>query len=103
MNTPTFPFSAVVGQDELKLALLLNAVDPKISGVLLRGQKGSGKSTLARGLAELLGERAPFVELPVGATEDRLVGSLDLTAALTCRAPSCTGTLQRPERGKTRP
>ena len=78
-----FPFSAVVGQDELKLALLLNAVDPKIGGVLLRGQKGSGKSTLARGLAQLLGQRAPFVELPVGATEDRLVGSLDLAAALT--------------------
>src|SRR3954452_21265457 len=83
-QTPAgFPFSAVVGQDELKLALLLNAVDPKISGVLLRGQKGSGKSTLARGVAGLLGERAPFVELPVGATEDRLVGSLDMTAALT--------------------
>src|SRR3954451_9606435 len=78
-----FPFSAVVGQDDLKLALLLNAIDPKIGGVLLRGQKGTAKSTLARGLAGLLHDGAPFVELPVGATEDRLVGSLDLTAALT--------------------
>ncbi|MDQ1395253.1 MAG: magnesium chelatase subunit [Acidimicrobiaceae bacterium] len=78
-----FPFSAVVGQEQLKLALLLNGVDPAIGGVLLRGDKGSGKSTLARGLAALLGDGAPFVELPVGATEDRLVGSLDLAAALT--------------------
>src|SRR5436305_11915745 len=82
-NPCAFPFSAVVGQDELKLALLLNAIDPKIGGVLVRGQKGTAKSTLARGLAGLLHDGAPFVELPIGATEDRLVGSLDLTAALT--------------------
>jgi magnesium chelatase subunit D len=78
-----FPFSAVVGQEDLKLALLLNAVDPAVGGVLLRGQKGSAKTTLARGLAALLPGAAPFVELPVGATEDRLVGTLDLAAALT--------------------
>jgi len=78
-----FPFSAVVGQDEVKLALLLVALDPRIGGVLLRGQKGSGKTTLARGLAALLGAGTPFVELPVGATEDRVVGSLDLRTALT--------------------
>ena len=78
-----FPFSAVVGQEEVKLALLLVALDPRIGGVLLRGQKGSGKTTLARGLATLLGRATPFVELPVGTTEDRLVGSLDLRAALT--------------------
>jgi magnesium chelatase subunit D len=77
-----FPFSAVVGQDEVKLALLLNAVDPAVGGVLLRGQKGSAKSTLARGLAALLPGSAPFVELPVGATEDRVVGTIDLAAAL---------------------
>ncbi|HEX2275342.1 MAG TPA: AAA family ATPase, partial [Acidimicrobiales bacterium] len=81
--TPQFPFSAVVSQDEAKLALLLSAVDPRIGGVLLRGQKGSAKTTLARGLAALLPGRAPFVELPLGATEDRVVGSLDLAAALT--------------------
>src|SRR2546423_6395421 len=78
----TFPFSAVVGQDDAKLALLLNAVDPAIGGLLLRGQKGSAKSTLARGIAALLPGRAPFVELPVGATEDRLVGTLDIEGAL---------------------
>lgn len=77
------PFSAVVGQDDAKLALILTACDPHIGGVLLRGDKGSAKSTLARGLAALLPGRAPFVELPIGATEDRLVGTLDITAALT--------------------
>jgi len=84
--TGRFPFSAVVGADEVKLALLLAAVDPHIGGVLLRGQKGSAKTTLARGLASLLPGDAPFVELPVGATEDRVVGSLDLAAALTGEA-----------------
>jgi magnesium chelatase subunit D len=77
------PFSAVVGQEQAKLALVLTAVDPRIGGVLLRGDKGSAKSTLARGLADLLPGGAPFVELPIGATEDRVVGTLDLTAALT--------------------
>jgi magnesium chelatase subunit D len=81
--TGGFPFSAVVGQDEAKLALLLNAVDSRIGGVLLRGEKGSAKSTLARGLAVLLPGEAPFVELPVGATEDRVVGTIDIEAALT--------------------
>ena len=81
--TPGFPFSAVVGHDDAKLALLLAAADPRIGGVLLRGHKGAAKSTLARGLAALLPGGAPFVELPLGATEDRLVGSIDLAAALT--------------------
>ncbi|HEX8802754.1 MAG TPA: AAA family ATPase, partial [Acidimicrobiales bacterium] len=76
-------FSAVVGHDDLKLALLLAAVDPAIGGVLLRGDKGSGKTTLARGLAALLPGSAPFVELPLGATEDRVLGSIDIGAALT--------------------
>ncbi len=79
---PAFPFSAVVGADEAKLALLLAAVEPAIGGVLLRGDKGSAKTTLARGLAALRGS-APFVDLPLGATEERVVGSLDLAAALT--------------------
>ncbi|HYH48566.1 MAG TPA: VWA domain-containing protein [Acidimicrobiia bacterium] len=77
-----YPLSAIVGQDDLKLALLLHAVDPKLGGVLIRGEKGSGKSTAARALATLLGEAAPFVELPIGATEDRVVGTLDLEGAL---------------------
>ena len=78
-----FPFSAVVGQGEARLALLLAAVDPGIGGVLLRGDKGSAKSTLARGLAGMLPGGAPFVELPLGATEDRVLGTLDIKAALT--------------------
>lgn len=78
-----FPFSAVVGHDDAKLALLLAAIDPAIGGVLLRGQKGSAKTTLARGLAALLRGDAPFVDLPLGATEDRLIGTLDLGAVLT--------------------
>jgi magnesium chelatase subunit D len=86
MSSPTrerFPFSAVVGHDDAKIALLLAAIDPAIGGVLLRGQKGSAKTTLARGLAALLPGDAPFVDLPIGATEDRLIGTLDLGAVLT--------------------
>ena len=83
MTERRFPFAAVVGQEDVKLALLLAAMDPAIGGVLLRGQKGSAKTTLARGLAALLADDAPFVELPVGATEDRVVGALDVEAALT--------------------
>lgn len=79
---PSFPMSAVVGQDEVKLALLLNAVDSRIGGVLLRGEKGSAKSTLARSLAALLPGGGPFVELPLGASEDRVIGTLDIEAAL---------------------
>jgi magnesium chelatase subunit D len=110
-----YPFSAVVGHDDLRLALLLNAVHPAIGGVLVRGEKGTAKSTVVRGLAALLPavavvegcrfscdpaapdpvcpdlphgatattRAARLVELPVGATEDRLVGSLDLERALT--------------------
>jgi magnesium chelatase subunit D len=111
-----FPFSAVVGHDDLRLALLLNAVHPAIGGVLVRGEKGTAKSTVVRALAGLLPDlrvvdgcrfacdpdapdpncpdaphddpaarRRParLVELPVGATEDRLIGSLDLERALT--------------------
>jgi magnesium chelatase subunit D len=84
---PDFPFSAVVGQEDLKLALILIAIDPTIGGVLISGERGTAKSTAARGLAALLpktsdGKSAPFVELPIGATEDRVIGSLDLSRAL---------------------
>src|SRR5689334_1709256 len=116
MTTARYPFSAIVGHDELRLALLLTAVHPGIGGVLIRGEKGTAKSTVVRALAALLptvtavsGCRfgcdplspdllcpdgphaaatgrdirpAKLVELPVGATEDRLVGSLDLERAL---------------------
>nr|WP_210408121.1 putative cobaltochelatase [Allokutzneria sp. NRRL B-24872] len=113
--TARYPFSAVVGHEDLRLGLLLNAVHPGIGGVLVRGEKGTAKSTIVRGLAALLpaletvrdcrfacdphrpdpgcpdGPHASdvvtkpssLVELPVGATEDRLVGSLDLERALT--------------------
>ena len=111
----SFPFSAVVGHPDLRLALLLSAVDPGIGGVLVRGEKGTAKSTIVRALAALLpevtvragdrfgvdveaGEESPdgpfgpdvpverrparLVELPVGASEDRLIGSLDLQEVL---------------------
>ena len=108
-----FPFSAIVGQDEMKLALLIAAVEPAIGGVMVFGDRGTGKSTAARALAALLppmkvveGCRfhcapesrgscpdccaspktalrpVPFVDLPLGATEDRVVGALDLERAL---------------------
>jgi magnesium chelatase subunit D len=76
-------FSAVVRLEEAKLALLLAGCQPRLGGVLLRGQKGSGKTTLARGLAALLPGDAPFVELPLGATEDRVIGSIDAAELLT--------------------
>ena len=114
MSTP-FPFTAVVGQDDLRLALLLNAVSPAVGGVLVRGEKGTAKSTAVRALSALMpevdvvagcrfscvpgapdpacpdgphevgaGVRRParMVELPVGASEDRLVGALDIERAL---------------------
>lgn len=110
-----FPFSAIVGQPQLKMALLLCAVDPSLGGVLIRGDKGSAKSTAARALTDVLPfierlpgcayncapglpcaicavcnaglavptfEPVPFVTLPLGATEDRVIGTLDLEQAL---------------------
>ncbi|WP_029111176.1 magnesium chelatase subunit D family protein [Mycobacterium sp. URHD0025] len=84
-ETYTYPFSALVGQDRLRLALLLCAVHPEIGGVLIRGEKGTAKSTAVRGLAAVLtavDDDARLVELPIGATEDRVVGSLDLQKVL---------------------
>jgi magnesium chelatase subunit D len=81
MNMATYPFAAVVGQSEIKLALLLAAVDWRL-GVLLRGDKGSGKTTSARALAALLPSPAPFINVPIGVTEDRLLGGLHLERAL---------------------
>jgi len=80
-----YPFSALVGQDQLRLALILCAVRPEIGGVLIRGEKGTAKSTAVRALASVLAdvdEGARLVELPIGATEDRVVGSLDLQRVL---------------------
>ncbi len=117
---PTFPFSAIVGQDEMMRALQVSVVDPTIGGVLVMGDRGTGKSTAVRGLAAILpqmrtisgcrygcdpadvdhrcqecrerGPKAaaksqmvsiPVVDLPLGASEDRVVGALDLERALT--------------------
>ena len=99
-----FPFAAIVGQEDMKLALTLTAVDPSIGGVLVFGDRGTGKSTAVRALAALLppieiakgspynlppgdGEEpetvaTPVIDLPLGATEDRVVGALDLERAL---------------------
>ncbi|HYB39307.1 MAG TPA: magnesium chelatase subunit D family protein [Mycobacterium sp.] len=81
-----YPFSAIVGHDQLRLALLLCAIRPEIGGVLIRGEKGTAKSTAVRGLAALLcaagNSAAGLVELPIGATEDRVIGSLDLQRVL---------------------
>ena len=85
MNSPGYPFSAIVGHDRLRLALLLCAVRPEIGGVLIRGEKGTAKSTAVRALAAVLTQADPgakLVELPIGATEDRVVGSLDLQKVL---------------------
>ena len=114
---PRFPFTAIVGQTPMKRALLLNAINPRIGGVLVRGKKGTAKSTAVRSLAALLPEvpvvpgcsyscqpgspqevcqwcrqaasvggssarQVRIVDLPVGATEDRLVGSLDIEQAI---------------------
>jgi magnesium chelatase subunit I len=118
--TASYPFSAIVGQDEMKLALLVTAVDPSIGGVLVFGERGTGKSTAVRALADLLPKMrvvrdcrygcdpdagdalcdecrerqhaaalksrtapVPVVDLPLGASEDRVVGALDLERALT--------------------
>jgi magnesium chelatase subunit D len=110
MSRVLYPFTAVVGQERMKLALVLNAVHPALGGVLVRGHKGTAKSTAARGLADLLPpvetvagcpfqcpqdadgncphgtgrqERpTPVIDLPLGATEDRLVGTLNLEEAI---------------------
>jgi magnesium chelatase subunit D len=81
MKPITYPFSAIVGQEQMKLALLLAAIDWRL-GVLLRGDKGAGKTTTARGLAMLLPKPAAFVNLPIGVTEDRLLGGLHLESTL---------------------
>ncbi len=93
-STAVYPFSAIVGHDRLRLALVLCAVRPEIGGVLIRGEKGTAKSTAVRGLAAVLaavgaaeaatsgGVGGHLVELPIGATEDRVVGSLDLQKVL---------------------
>ncbi|AZQ65471.1 VWA domain-containing protein [Flammeovirga pectinis] len=71
-----FPFTAIVGQEQFKLALLLNSIDPSLGGVLAIGDKGTGKTTLIRSLSDLL--NCNFVNLPIGASEDRVLGHINL-------------------------
>lgn len=120
-DTPVFPFTAIVGQEEMKLALQLNVIDPKIGGVMIMGDRGTGKSTTIRAITDLLPEievvkndpfnshksdldlmgnevklaiqenksletefiKIPMVDLPLGATEDRVCGTIDIEKALT--------------------
>lgn len=82
MTNPNYPFSAIVGQHSLKTALLISAVDPRMGGVLISGPRGSAKSTIARSLADLI-KGYVFVNLPLGASEEKLIGSLDLDKALS--------------------
>nr|QYB18837.1 magnesium chelatase subunit of protochlorophyllide reductase [Climaconeis sp.] len=121
LNNPVFPFTAIVGQEEMKLALLLNVIDPKIGGVMIMGDRGTGKSTTIRAIVDVLPEievvkndpfnshksdvdlmggevklalqnneivetefvKIPMVDLPLGATEDRVCGTIDIEKALT--------------------
>lgn len=118
---PVFPFTAIVGQEEMKLSLILNVIDPKIGGVMIMGDRGTGKSTTIRAIANLLPEisvvtddpfnsdpidfdlmsdqvknmilqnksvttsliNVPMIDLPLGATEDRVCGTIDIEKALT--------------------
>jgi magnesium chelatase subunit I len=80
-ETSVFPFTALIGQKPLQQALLLAAVDPALGGVLVTGPRGTAKSTAARALAELL-PQGRFVTLPLGASEEQLIGTLDIESAL---------------------
>lgn len=106
INSPVFPFTAIVGQEEMKLALQLNVIDPTIGGVMIMGDRGTGKSTTIRAIADLLPEievikddpfnslpednitteiikiKTPMIDLPLGATEDRVCGTIDIEKAL---------------------
>ncbi|SIT39763.1 Magnesium chelatase [Paraburkholderia ribeironis] len=81
VQRPAFPFAALIGQTPLQHALLLTAIDPGLGGVLVSGPRGTAKSTAARALAELL-PQGQLVNLPLGASEDRLIGTLDIETVL---------------------
>jgi magnesium chelatase subunit I len=137
-NHPVYPFTAIVGQEEMKLGLLLNVVDPGVGGVLIMGHRGTGKSTAVRALADLLPEikrvrgcpygcdaqdeenlclgclerlagegklqqeraKVQVIDLPLGATEDRVCGAIDIERALTAGVKAFEpGLLARAHRG----
>ena len=77
-----FPFTAIVGLERAKRSLIFHAIDPRLGGSLLLGHRGCAKTTLARAFAALLPDDAPFVEVPLGASEDRLLGSVDARGLL---------------------
>ena len=121
VERPVFPFTAIIGQEEMKLALILNVIDPRIGGVMIMGDRGTGKSTTIRAVADLLPEiqvvagdafnssltdfelmsedvksvvvndgkleaaykKVPMIDLPLGVTEDRVCGTIDIEKALT--------------------
>jgi magnesium chelatase subunit I len=121
IERPVFPFTGIIGQEEMKLALILNVIDPRIGGVMIMGDRGTGKSTTIRAVADLLPEisvvakdpfnssaedfelmseevknavlnnesldtaskKVPMIDLPLGATEDRVCGTIDIEKALT--------------------
>lgn len=95
--TPGYPLTAIVGQGDLVEALLVCAVHPVVGGVLVRGERGTAKSTAVRALAPMVG--GPLVDLPLGATLDRVVGSLDVRAALDGEHRIEAGLLSRADGG----
>src|ERR1700712_5922153 len=99
MAAVPYPLSAIGGQEALVEALLVCAVHPVVGGVLVRGERGTAKSTAVRALAPMLGADAPLVELPLGATLDRLVGTLDVRAALAGEHRVGEGLLSRADGG----
>ena len=78
MIIKTYPFTAVIGQEKMKKALLLNIVNPKIGGVLINGEKGTAKSTIVRSLGNIMNGENNVINVPLSVTEDRLLGSIDL-------------------------
>ena len=78
-----YPFAAVLGQDDIKKALIWNLVNPNIGGVLVSGEKGTAKSTLVRGVGALAPD-IRVVDLPLNITEDRLIGNIDFEYAVSC-------------------
>jgi len=99
MNYDIFPFPAIIGQEPLKTALILNAINPRIGGVLIRGEKGTAKSTTVRALADLL-PGMPLVTLPLNATEDRVAGGIDFSLAVRTGARTMQeGLLARAHKG----